>query len=179
MERIAVLRYAKALFELAVERGEVELYNKACTDILAVFEADKDLLAVVNHLAIPADQKMQTMKAIFEGKIPEDFLGIFGLVFRRGRQRELSAILERFGQLYREHMRIATAKLYAAAELPQDKLNEISQVLGKKLEKTIEFEKVIDPSLIAGFRVEVDGFVFDASTKNQINVMKKQLLAAR
>ena len=176
MERLAVLRYAQALFEIAVEKKQVKEFNQACSDIFAALNSDKDLLAVVNHLSIPAAEKMATMKAIFEGKVPDDFIGIFDLVFRRRRQGELLGILERFGQLYKEYIKVATAKLYSPAPLPQDKLNEIAKVLGKKLDKTIEFELHTEAELIAGFRVEVDGHVFDSSMKNQVAALKKQLL---
>ena len=176
MERIAVLRYTKALFNLALEQNKVDEFNQAAIDILAVINSDDEFLAVINHLSIPAEQKMTTMKAIFGGKVPEDFMGLFDLLFRRGRQGELVGILEQFGKLYKEHKRIALAKLCSATELPQSKLDEIALTLGKKLDKTIEFELLVDPALIAGFRVEVDGYVFDSSIKNQVEQLKKQLI---
>ena len=175
MERLAVLRYAQALFEIAVEKSQVKEFNQACLDVNDAIMSDKELLAVVNHLSIPALEKMDTMRAIFEGKIPEDFIGIFDLVFRRRRQGELLGIMLRFNELYKEYIKVAVAKLYSPAELAPDKLKEISEKLGKKLDKTIEFESHIDPSLIAGFRVEVDGHVFDSSLKNQLTALKKQL----
>ncbi|MCL2855654.1 MAG: ATP synthase F1 subunit delta [Defluviitaleaceae bacterium] len=180
MERIVVLRYAKALFEIALERGAgvLDEYNQTCKDILALLEGDAEFAAVVNHLSISADDKMATMKAIFEGKVADDFMGIFALIFRRGRQGELAGILEHFGKLYKSHKRIATAKLMSAAPLPQSKIDEIAAMLTKKLEKTVEFNITVDPTLIAGFRVEVDGYVFDASMKAGLSQLKKQLLSA-
>lgn len=177
MGRIVVLRYAKALFSVAAEKNQIDEYNEAVKGVLAILaDEENQLLAVINHLSISAAEKMTTMRAIFEGKLPEDFIGFFELVFKRGRQADLVAILQQFGLLYKEHKRIASAKLYSADEMPQEKLAEIAEILGKKLDKTIEFELVIDTSLIAGFRVDVDGFVFDSSLKAQLGQMKKQLL---
>jgi len=178
MDQIAVLRYAKALFEIALEKNQLDDYSQAAKGILTVLTTDKELAAVVSHRAIAADEKIETMKAVFGGKVPEDFIGIFALIFRRGRQRELTGVLTRFEQLYKEHKRIAVAKIYSAQPLCDQKMAEISAVLTKKLEKTIEFEAIVDPTLIAGFKVEVDGYVFDASTKNQISRLKKQLMTA-
>ncbi|MCL2169237.1 MAG: ATP synthase F1 subunit delta [Defluviitaleaceae bacterium] len=176
MDRIAVYRYATALFELAIERGLAKEYDKAATDISTVLTSDKDLLGVINHLSIPPHEKMDTMKGIFSGKIPEDFMGIFQLVFRRGRQGELLGILERINELYKDYIKVGVAKLYSATELPKNKLNEIKELLQKKLDKTIEFELHVDPALIAGFRVEIDGLVFDSSMKSQVAALKKELL---
>jgi len=178
MERIVVLRYAKALFDIALEKQQVEEYNKTCKEILAILDADKELFAVINHLSISADDKMTAMKGIFGGKVDDDFIGVFALIFRRGRQGELAGILEHFGKLYKDFKRIATAKLMSATPLSQEKINEIGATLAKKLDKTVEFEITVDPTLLAGFRVEVDGYVFDASMKVQLSQMKKQLLQA-
>lgn len=178
MERIVVLRYAKALFDIALEKNRVDEYDKTCKEILAILETDKELSRVVNHLSISADDKMSTMKGIFEGRVDDDFLGIFALIFRRGRQGELVGILEHFGKLYKDFKRVATAKLMSATSLSQEKINEIGAKLAEKLDKTIEFEIMIDPALIGGFRVEVDGYVFDASIKARLSQMKKQLLQA-
>ncbi|MCL2575168.1 MAG: ATP synthase F1 subunit delta [Defluviitaleaceae bacterium] len=179
MEQIAVLRYAKALFEIAVEKNAVDEYNIAARGILEIINTDEEFAAVINHRSIAADEKMATMTAIFKGKIPEDFLGIFALLFKRGRQSELIGVLERFEVLYKEHKRIAIAKITSAVELPPHKLAEISAQLTQKTGKTIEFEKIVDPTLIAGFKVEVDGHIFDATTKYQIAQLTKQLMAGR
>jgi len=178
MDQIAVLRYAKALFEIALEQNQLDTYNQAAKDILHLLSTDKELAAVVNHRAISADDKLDIVKSIFGGKVPEDFIGIFALIFRRGRHRELSGVLARFETLYKEHKRIAVAKVYAAQPLDEAKKAEISAVLAKKLEKTVEMHTIVDPMLIAGFKVEVDGYVFDASTKNQIATLTKGLMTA-
>ncbi|MDR2168369.1 MAG: ATP synthase F1 subunit delta [Clostridiales bacterium] len=177
MERIAVTRYTKALFEIAIEKNQVKEYNQAATEIHDVLASDAELMAVVNHLSISAAEKMTTIKAIFEGKIPDDFIGIMDLVLRRGRQGELLGILRKFNELYNEYIKVARATLYSPTELSRPKLNEIAEVLGKKLDKTVDFDFILDPALIAGFRVEVDGHVFDSSLKNQLGMLKRQLLA--
>ncbi|MCL2236150.1 MAG: ATP synthase F1 subunit delta [Defluviitaleaceae bacterium] len=178
MERIVVLRYAKALFDIALEKQMVEEYNQTCQEILAALKGDEEFLAVVNHLSISADDKMATMKSIFGGKIADDFMGVFSLLFRRGRQGELIYILEYFGKLYKDFKGIAAAKLMSASPLPQSKIDEIGAKLSEQLGKTIEFNITVDPDLIAGFRVEVDGYVFDASMKARMSQLKKQLLSA-
>ena len=178
MEKLAVLRYTKALFDLAVEKNAVQQYNQAAASILNLLESDKDVVGIINHPSIPLDKKMDALTIALAGTVPADFMGIFALMLRRGRKDDILGVLRHFDVLYKEYSRLAVAKLYSSEELPQEKVNEITQILSKKLDKTIEVEKVIDKSLIAGFRVEVDGFVFDASIKNQMNLMKKQLLGS-
>ncbi|MCL2353122.1 MAG: ATP synthase F1 subunit delta [Defluviitaleaceae bacterium] len=178
MENLAIRRYAVALFELAKEKGQPEVYNQAAKDILEILKENKEFLAILNHVSISTQEKIETMKAVFAGKIPEDFLGVFELLFKRGRQKDLTKVLSRFEQLYKEHMGIVVATIYSPVELPLEKQEEIAQMLGKRLGKTIEFDKVIDKSLLGGFRVEVCGFTYDASLKEQLSQLKKELLSS-
>jgi F-type H+-transporting ATPase subunit delta len=178
MERLAVLRYAKALFDIAVEKNQVDVYYQASKDIMAAIETNAEFKAVINHKSIAVTEKLAVMNGIFSGKIPEDFMGLFALMFKRSRQADLLGVLAHMEVLYREYKHIALVKIFAPKELPQQKYDEIAAMLGKKLEKTIIFEKIIDSSLIAGFRIEAEGYVFDASIKNQLAMLKKQLMRA-
>jgi len=176
MERIAVFRYAKALFEIAVEKNAAQTYNQTAADVLKVLEQDKIVMDMINHPAIPLEEKMKALNTAFSGKVPEDFLGLFELLLRRGRKGEIIGVLRHFDVLYKEYSRLAVAKIYSTEELPANKIAEIKEVLSRKLNKIIEMRTIIDKSLIGGFRVEVDGFVFDASLKHQMERMKKELL---
>jgi len=176
MEKLAVFRYSKALFELAIEKKSVAEYNAAAANIISALEADKEITDIMNHPTIPLDKKIAALRAAFTGKVPDDFIGMFALLLRRGRKDEIINILRHFDVLYKEYSKLAVAKIYSPQELPYEKAAEITAKLAKKLDKTIQAEHIIDKSLIAGFRVEVDGLVFDASVKHQMNLMKKQLL---
>jgi len=176
MEKLAVLRYSRALFDLAVEKNQVAPFHDACDAILAVLQSDKDMLGLINHPGIPFEKKLEIIAAAFAGRVPEEFLGLFALLLRRGRKNTILGVLAHFNVLYKEYTRSAVAKIYSPSALSPEKISEIAAVLSQKLNKTVQAENVVDESLIAGFRVEVDGLVFDSSLKYQMNRMKKQLL---
>ena len=178
MEKLAVLRYAKALFEIAVERNAVAEYNKAAAEILAVLEADPEIMGILSHPSVPLDNKISAVAAALTGKVPDDFIGMMALMLRRGRNDDIVGVLRYFDVLYKEYARLAVAKIYASEQLSQARINEIVGIVSRRLDKTIDVEFIIDTSLVAGFRVEVDGFVFDASIKHQMNRLTKQLLGS-
>jgi len=178
MDKLAVLRYAKALFDIAVENNAVAEYNLASVDMLAVFESDPEIIGILNHPSIPLDSKIGAVATAFDGRVPSDFVGMIALMLRRGRNDEIVGVLQQFDVLYKEYAKLAVAKIYAPEQLDQARIDEIVQIVSRRLDKTIQVEFFIDPSLIAGFRVEVDGFVFDASIKYQMKGLKKQLLGS-
>lgn len=177
MEKLAVLRYSRALFDLAVEKNNVADFKAASAGILAAMEQDKEMVGVINHPAIGLNKKLAALSAAFAGKVPEEFIGLFALLLRRGRKDDIMGVLAHFDVLYNEYSRLATAKIYSQEPLPADKMEQIVRTISAKIGKTVQAENIIEDGLIAGFRVEVDGYVFDASTKHHMNRLKKQLMA--
>jgi len=178
MDKLAVLRYAKALFEIAAERNAVAEYNMAAKDMLEVFTADPEIIGILNHPSIPLDSKITAVATAFDGKVPSDFIGMIALMLRRGRNNDIIGVLQHFDVLYKDYAKLAIARIYAPEQLEQTKIDEIVGIVARRLDKTIQVEFYIDPTLIAGFRVEVDGFVFDASIKYQMKGLTKQLLGS-
>jgi F-type H+-transporting ATPase subunit delta len=175
MDRLAALRYGKALFDVAKESSNIEKYQAAALLVLNLLTEDDEFASVLNHPSIGREQKMALVSQILAERVPIDFIGLFDLVLRRGREDVLPDIMRHFSVLYMEHKRLAKATLYAAAELPPAKITEIREVVAKKINKYVDIETIIDESLIAGFRIEVDGFVFDASVKRQMELLTKSL----
>ncbi|MCL2171033.1 MAG: ATP synthase F1 subunit delta [Defluviitaleaceae bacterium] len=177
MERLAALRYSKALFDTALEQNDLDNYNQAAIALADVLESDELFLPTLRNPSIPRAQKTALVQTALKGRVPDEFLGLIDLVLKRGREDVLVDIFRHFTRLHNEHKSISIAQLTIPENLPAEKINEISAAVSKKLSKTIKIETTIDPSLIAGFRIEVDGFVFDSTTKTQLAEMKKLLLA--
>ena len=60
--------------------------------------------------------------------------------------------------------------------MPEQEVNAIIDIVKKRLgAMTLEIEQVIDPSLIGGFTVKINGLVLDASVKRELNELRLQL----
>ena len=176
MDKIAALRYGKAIFDLSLEKNQADEYSLAAKFILDVLKSNPDFSLVLSNPSILQDEKVEFTKKLFDGHIPEDFMGLISLLIRRGRQNTLEYTLHHFDTLYMEYKKRAHALLYVAKEIDEDYVARIKQIVQEKIGKSVEIEIIAQPELMAGFRVEVDGFVLDASAKNQLQGLKKQLL---
>ena len=60
--------------------------------------------------------------------------------------------------------------------MPEPEVNAIIDVVKKRLgAMTLEVEQVINPDLIGGFTVQINGLVLDASVKRELNELRLQL----
>jgi F-type H+-transporting ATPase subunit delta len=90
----------------------------------------------------------------------------------------LAAISRQFRQMKRQEAGIAKVEVSTAAELAPEDAAALGSVLEKYLGRRVVMQVVLDPSLIAGVRVRVDGRVLDASLKARLAALGEQLLAS-
>ena len=60
--------------------------------------------------------------------------------------------------------------------LSEKKLNEIKEKLSNKLNKQVDVEALVEPELIGGLKITVEGRVIDNTVKSQLENMKKAML---
>lgn len=176
MAKLICRRYADALFELALERNQIDLFDEEVKMIYGSITKDKEFCGILNHPQITGEEKMSMLENIFKGKVSDDILGLFHLVLRKNREAELIGILSVFTEKVRVYKRITTAYVASAKPLSDNQLNEIKLKLSQNLNKQVIIETSIEPELIGGVRILVDGHVIDGTIKKQINELKKQLV---
>jgi len=57
-------------------------------------------------------------------------------------------------------------------------VKSIQEKISKKIKKEVIIETKIDPTILGGFRAEVEGMVMDASLKSQLHDMKNNILTS-
>ena len=95
---------------------------------------------------------------------------------RNNRSEYLQKISLAYVDLYREEHEIAHVVITTAVPMPEAEVNAITDIVKKRLgAMTLEIEQKIDPELIGGFTVAINGLVLDASVKRELNELRLQL----
>jgi F-type H+-transporting ATPase subunit delta len=91
------------------------------------------------------------------------------------REFQLPSIVESFLSQYKSLKEISTVKVISALPLGKEEQDKIIKLASSSSIgfKNIELETVIDESLIGGFIIEMEDYVYDASVKNQLFRLKK------
>ena len=167
-------RYAKALFELSRERGLMTQYLEQAAFISAAL-ADEECQRILTHPRIPAAEKLTFLDGAFAGRIYDDLLGFMHLTVNKGREAFLVPALDELVAIIRRHQNFTTAKVVSAIALTPEQESQLKIALARKLGKQIELSVEVDASLIGGFRLHVDGHVFDRTLKRLLKDMKASL----
>jgi F-type H+-transporting ATPase subunit delta len=170
-------RYAKALFTLAVESGQLEQVNK---DIALIRSVDHDeFRRVIASPIISGDKKADLFRAVFGNRISELTSKFFNLVFQKGRVTSLSEIRQEFENQYRAYKKIRIMKLTTAVDVSDEVKEDIRQRvqnIERFRESTLQLEHSVDESIVGGFVLQVDDELYDASIRHDLNFIRKQFV---
>ncbi len=170
-------RYARALFDLAVEEGRVEETGKELAALRAGVESDPDVSA---GLAAPSSRGDR--QALVEGLVaalgPSPLVAnTLRLLGERGRLPDLPALEGVYRTFADEKAGRVRARVTSAVPLAPEALARLRTALGAATRSEVVLEQAVDRALLGGVVAQVGSQVFDGSIQNQLSQLKRQLKA--
>jgi F-type H+-transporting ATPase subunit delta len=174
--RIAV-RYAKALFDLALDSNVVDGVYRDMKNIsrICTMEEVKD---VISNPVIPLQKRKDAVIALAGDdaeKVTADFIS---LMFNHGRGEFLAAAARNFVDLTRRHRGIRQVTVTTAVPVDEATKREMAALIAGQKTGSIEFNEQVDESIVGGFILRVDDSYIDASVRNRLNRFRKEFSLA-
>jgi F-type H+-transporting ATPase subunit delta len=173
MEKLTAL-YASALFDLAIERGDIDESLDQSTFLLDTL-SDSEIKHMLLHPHISKADKQKLLTGVLTGHIHDDLLGFLNLAIEKNRQSYIFSALKAYIGLIKKHKNIVLAKVISATELDPDQATELRDSLSEKLGKTVTLEVKVDPSVVAGPYIYVDGYYLDWTFKTRLRDLVVQM----
>lgn len=168
-------RYAKALIDLAIEKGELEKVFADMQWLNAVCKSNRDFVNVLRSPIIKADVKKKIVEAVTNGHISETTAAFNRLITTKGRESNLPEITHAFIEAYKEKKDIHTVKLTTVEPVSEAaKQAIIAQIKKTSGYQNIELEEKINPDLIGGFVLQIGDKLVDASIAYDLKAIAKQ-----
>jgi F-type H+-transporting ATPase subunit delta len=168
MAKLSAL-YASALFDLAMEGGDAtDEYLKQAV-LLRDSLMDDECMRVLLHPHISAAEKRKLFGKVFAGQINDDLFGFLYLVIEKNREAFLLPALVALIGMIERHQRKAKARILSAAALDEKQVTALREMLAGKLNKNVEVSPKVDPSLIGGPYIYVDGYYIDRTIKKRLH----------
>ena len=172
--KILASRYAKAVFELALDKKLLNDINNDMKLIDSVTGESKELMTLLRNPVLKPKKKKAILKAIFENKIQAVSLKFLFILTDNGRESYIRDVAEEFQELYNEYNNIIKASLTTAVKIEPEVIKDIVRLLEKQTNATVDLQKNIDENIIGGFVLDYDDFEYDASIRHQIKKLKKE-----
>jgi ATP synthase F1 delta subunit len=76
-------------------------------------------------------------------------------------------------------MKLLPVEVTSAVELDEAVVRDIGERIGTQTGNKIELTSVVDPEILGGIVLRVGDFILDASIKNRLSQLRKQVAQAR
>jgi F-type H+-transporting ATPase subunit delta len=168
-------RYAKALLDIAVEKGQLDQVFADIQWLQAVCKSNSDFVSLLRSPIIKADKKQKIVEAVAKGNIGEITSGFIRLLISKARESHLPEMLTEFVSLYKRHNNINTVKLTTAVAVSNATRDGIiAQVKKAAGVEKVELEETVNPDIIGGFVLEMGDKMVDASIAYDLREVAKQ-----
>ena len=165
--------YADALFSLAMETNTISETLTALKEMRDGLYGTEGALDLLASPSIPKDERCAVLEKAFGDVQPEHVLSFVGVLVQHGYIRELDDCLKAYTELHDAARRLSTAYVTSAVELTNGEKAALTEKLSRKFQRTIQLECTVDPSLLGGLVVQVDGKVIDGSLKHKLQEIKE------
>lgn len=175
------LRYASALFELALEAGSLDAVSADLDAFERLLGESADLARLVRSPVFSGDEQIRAVGAVLaRAGIGELSANLIKLAAQNRRLFVLPDMIKAYRQLLAAHRGEATAEVTSAEPLSDAQVSALKAALsGVTGGKDIKLASSVDPSLIGGLIVKVGSRMIDTSLKTKLSSLKVALKEVR
>jgi ATP synthase F1 delta subunit len=176
MEEIAQV-YARALFEVAMERDILDEIHDELGAFTKALEENRELAVFFFSPYFSSEEKKNGLERVVTGADPA-FMNFLEALLERHRMPVIFRIRARFEQLWDEEKKLLPVEVTSSVELDEKTVQSIGERIGEQTGQTVELSSKVDPDILGGLVVRVGNFVLDASIRNRLNQLRKQVARA-
>ncbi len=168
--------YGQALHELAVEEGREQSILQSLSVVAEVLSLQPGYLDLVDSHSISKEERVALLDQAFTDRVDPLVLNMLKMLAERSAMRCFKGCRKAYIQSYNAKHNIAEATVVSATELSDEQKRRVLNLLEDKSGKTVHADYIVDASLGAGLRVEMDGISYDNTISSRIQGLAKALL---
>jgi F-type H+-transporting ATPase subunit delta len=169
--------YARALFEVAGQHDVLDRVHDELGEFADALEESRELRFFFFSPYFSSEEKRDAIERILEGA-DERFVNFLKLLAERHRMPVIHRMRQRFEQLWAEEHRLLPVSVTSAVELEDRLVQEIGRRIEEQTGRRVQLTSTVDPDVLGGLVVRVGNMVLDASVRNRLEQLRKQVARA-
>jgi F-type H+-transporting ATPase subunit delta len=165
--------YAKALFDLTLERNLLEDTRNDMQTVASIYEKNKDFRRMLKSPVISEGKKSIIFSRIFEKTLSKLTFTFLLIIIRKKRESYIGDIAFAFLELYNDYKGILTTTLKTAVPVSDEIRATVRNLMKGESKGEIELVEEVNAELIGGFIVQWKDKQYNASILKQINRLQR------
>jgi F-type H+-transporting ATPase subunit delta len=176
MEEIAEV-YSRALFEVARDNGVLDRVHDELGEFADALDENRDLQIFLFSPYFSSEEKKDGIKRIVSDA-DERLVNFLQLLAERHRVPALFRIRRSFDSMWAEENKLLPVTVTSAVELDESLVLEIGKSIEDQTGRRVELSSKVDPDVLGGLQVRVGNMVLDATVRNRLEQLRKQVARA-
>jgi F-type H+-transporting ATPase subunit delta len=173
------IRYAKALFNLAIEK---KIIDEVKNDIDLIFQtsaAVPEFKMILGSPVIKTSVKAKIFSELFSMQVNSITYSFLNLILLNKRESFLEDISRNFLAMYRKNNGYKSAVISSAFALDSKMVEQFRQLIRRKFKTEVELVCNVNRELIGGFVLRVEDQQIDSSVSAMLKRLNQELVKSK
>ena len=176
MEEIAEV-YSRALFEVAREQDKLDKVHEQVGEFADAVSEQRDLQVFFFSPYFSIEEKKEGLDKAVQGA-DDIVLNTLHLLIEKHRTPALFRIRDQLDKLWEEENRLLAVDLTSAVELDDRTVKRVRDAIAEQTDRRIQLKTHVDPDILGGIVLRVGNSILDASIRNRLEQLRKQVARA-
>ena len=176
MEEIARV-YAEALFGAAKEEGKLDVIREQLAQFAEALEKGSEMQLFFFSPYFSSTEKSEGLRKAIDGAEPE-LINFLELLCEKHRVPVIFRIRRKFEELWAKENKRLGVTVTSAVELDPSVVEKIGEEIERQTGQKVELESRVDDDILGGLVLQVGNMVLDASVRNNLEKLRKNVASA-
>jgi F-type H+-transporting ATPase subunit delta len=166
--------YAKAAFEFAVAHGELQKWTEFM-QFMAVVSSNPGVVGLLSNPKVTPKQALDLLSGLAGKDLDQSMHNFLQLLSEYHRLVDIPAVATLFDEYSKDAAKTVVVEVTSATAMTTKQKEQLLQALKIRLQREINANFNIDPSLMGGAIIRAGDFVIDGSVRAKLERMKQAI----
>jgi F-type H+-transporting ATPase subunit delta len=176
MEEIAAV-YARSLFEVASEQDKLDLIRDQLGAFADALDETRELQVFFFSPYFSTEEKTDGLEKAVSDADPV-FVNFLKLLIENHRMPVIFRVRRGYEDLWEDENKLLPVQITSAVELDPDTVKQIGDQIAEQTDRRVDLSASVEPDILGGIVVRVGNSVLDASVRNRLEQLRKQVARA-
>jgi F-type H+-transporting ATPase subunit delta len=176
MEEIAAV-YARSLFEVASEHDKLDVVREQLGAFADAMNETRELQVFFFSPYFSTQEKEDGLERAVSDADPV-VVNFLKLLIEKHRMPVIFRARAEYDRLWEEENKLLPVEITSAVELDEDIVSQLGDRISEQTGRKVELSSRVEPDILGGIVVQVGNAVLDASVRNRLDQLRRQVVKA-
>ncbi len=167
--------YGGGLYALCAEEKLEETVLSQLNVLKQTFRENGDFVCLLGNMSLSREERVSIVDAALAGSVHQYVLNFLRILVERGAVHEFPECVSAYRENYNRDHRVAAASVTTARPLTDAQRAQLAGKLKKMTGKEILLREKVDPSVMGGVLLELEGKRYDNTLRQRLAAIRKTM----